>query len=434
MAEFEQKKIGLGLLGLGTVGSGVVKILQSEGRAIEEKTGLKIAVRKICVRSLSKKRAASVSRSILTTRAKDVIQDPSVDIVVELMGGIHPAKDLLLQAMENGKQVVTANKALLAEQGEEIYRQASRHSRLLGIEASVCGGIPIVQALRDGLASNNISQFLGIVNGTCNYILSAMSQRGIDFENALTEAQAKGYAESNPALDIDGVDSAHKLAVLARLAFRSHVPFDSISVEGIRHLSAVDLGYAAELGYVVKLLAIGKKMKNGLELRVHPTLLPFDHPLAAVRDVYNAVFLHADQAGDQLFYGRGAGSLPTASAVMSDVIDISKKIATHAAYRSVEAKPFKHLPMLPIDHSISKYYLRFQVADKPGVLGRIAQILGNHEISILSVHQKESHSTRSVPVVILTYEASEKNIQKALQAIDARSDIREKTRVIRVES
>jgi homoserine dehydrogenase len=299
----------------------------------------------------------------------------------------------------------------------------------------VVGDIELfAQALREGLASNNISHFLGIVNGTCNYILTAMSQRGIDFKSALKEAQAKGYAESDPALDIDGIDSAHKLAILARLAFRSDIPFKAIPVEGIRHLSAADIAYAAELGYVIKLLAIGKKMKDGLELRVHPTLLPLDHPLATVRGVYNAVFLQADQASDQLFYGRGAGMMPTASAVMSDVIDISRKIATHSAYRSAEAKPFKRLRVLPVERSVSKYYLRFQVADRPGVLGRIAQTLGDHQISILSVHQKESHRPGSVPVVILTYEASEKNIRKALRAIDARSEIREKTRVIRVES
>ena len=434
MAVHDRKNIGVGLLGLGTVGSGVVKILRSEAKAIEEKTGLRISVRKICVRSLSKKRAVSVPRSILTTRPKELLEDPSVDIVVELMGGIHPAKELLFKAMEEGKQVVTANKALLAEQGEDIYRQAAHYSRQVGIEASVCGGIPIVQALREGLASNNISHFLGIVNGTCNYILSAMSLRNIDFKTALKEAQAKGYAEKNPALDIDGIDSAHKLAILARLAFRSTIPFWAISVEGIRRLSSADIAYAAERGYVIKLLAIGKKMKDGLELRVHPTLLPLDHPLATVRGVYNAVFLQADKAGDQLFYGRGAGMMPTASAVMSDIIDISKKIATHSAYRSVEAKPFKRLQVLPIERSVSKYYLRFQAADRPGVLGRIAQTLGDNQISILSVHQKEAHSAGSVPVVILTYQASEKNIRKALRAIDARGEIREKTRLIRVES
>ncbi len=433
MADVERKSIGLGLLGLGTVGSGVVKILRAEAKSIEEKTGLRISLRKACVRSLSKKRAVAVPRSVLTTRAKDVIEDPSVDIVVELMGGIHPAKELILKAMEDGKQVVTANKALLAEQGEAVYRQAAHYSRQVGIEASVCGGIPIVQALREGLASNNVTHFLGIVNGTCNYILSSMSQRGVSFQQALKEAQAKGYAEADPALDIDGVDSAHKLAILARLAFRSDIDFKRIPTEGIRHLAAADIAYAAELGYVIKLLAIGKKMKDGVELRVHPTLLPLNHPLATVRGVYNAVFVQSDQAGDQLFYGRGAGQMPTASAVMSDVIDISRKIATHSAYRSAEVKPLRHLKVLDVERSVSKYYLRFQAADKPGVLGRIAQTLGDNGISILSVHQKESHSPDSAPVVILTYEASEKNIRKALRAIDARGEIREKTRVIRVE-
>ena len=433
MPNVKQKNIGIGLLGLGTVGSGVVKILKSESRAIEKKTGLRLELRKVCVRALSKKRPVAVPKKLLTTRAKDVVNDPSVDVVVELMGGIHPAKEIILKAMAQGKDVVTANKALLAEQGEAIFRQAEKFSRQIGMEASVCGGIPIVKAMREGFASNNISHFLGIVNGTCNYILTEMSQRGMDFSYALEEAQSKGYAESNPALDIDGMDSAHKLALLARLAFHSKVPFHSIYVEGIRGVSATDIEYASELGYLIKLLAIGKKMKNGLQLRAHPTLLPLDHPLASVRGVYNAVFVQADQAGDQLFYGKGAGQMPTASAVLSDIMDISKKIAAHAPYRASDTRPLQKLRVLPMDDLVTKYYLRFQVADRPGVLGQLAKALGDNHISILSVHQKET-SARSVPVVILTYEAAEKNIRKALRLIDRHGDVREKTHVIRVES
>lgn len=434
MTNTAKKTVGIGLVGLGTVGSGVVKILRSESRAIEEKTGLRLELKRVGVRSLSKKRSVSVPKRFLTARASEVVNDPSVDIFVELIGGIHPAKELILKAMAQGKQVVTANKALLAEEGEAIYKQAAKYSRQIGMEASVCGGIPIVQAVRSGFASNNISHFLGIVNGTCNYILSEMSQRGTDFEYALEEAQVKGYAESDPSLDVDGFDSAHKLAVLARLAFHSVIPFDKISVEGIRNLSAADIAYAAELGYVVKLLAIGKKMKQGLQLRVHPTLLPLDHPLATVRGVYNAVYVQTDQAGDQLFYGRGAGQMPTASAVLSDILDISKKIATHAAYRTAESRPLQKMRVLPMDDLVSKYYLRFQVADRPGVLGNIAKALGDNHISILSVHQKEAPGRGSVPVVILTYEASEKNVFKALRKIQRHGDVREKTRVIRVEN
>jgi homoserine dehydrogenase len=426
------KTIGIGLLGLGTVGTGVVRILRSEAAAIEEKFGVRLVLRKVAVRSLSKKRAVGVNRGLLTRDAASVVRDPSVDIVVELIGGIQPAKDLIARALRSGKHVVTANKALLAEQGDFVFREAAKHSRELGIEASVCGGIPIIKAIREGLASNHITHFLGIVNGTCNYILSAMSA-GVDLCCALKDAQERGYAERDPKLDIEGIDSAHKLAVLARLAFRRGVAFRSISVEGIESLHELDVEYARELGYTVKLLAIGKKLPQGLELRVHPTLLPNDHPLSSVNGVYNAVFVHGDQAGDLLFYGRGAGMFPTASAVMSDVIDIARRISSHACGQPKSEPPAPAAKVLPIGEIISKYYLRFQAADKPGVLGRIAQTLGANGISILSVHQKESHDPRSVPVVILTYEAREANVRRALKAIDAQRDIREKTVVLRVE-
>lgn len=426
--------IFIGLLGLGTVGTGVYKILRSQAAAIEKKTGVRLVLKKICVRSLSKKRDVTVPRALLTTSPNDLTDDPSIDIVVELAGGIHPAKEFILKALRNGKHVVTANKALLAEQGGDLFREAQKFSKKMGIEASVCGGIPIIKSVKEGLASNNISHFLGIVNGTCNTILSSMSDDKIDFRKALKEARAMGYAEKNPALDINGTDSAHKLAVLARLAFRSEIDFQSIPVEGITGLSEKEIEYAAELGYVIKLLAIAKKTPQGLELRVHPTMLPLKHPLANVRGVYNAVFLHADQAGDLLFYGKGAGMFPTASAVMSDIIDIARRIA---GGRDVplprRSGAMEKAVILPIDNIRSKYYLRFQVQDKPGVLGRLARTLGKNHISILSVHQKESHDAKSVPVIILTYEASEKNLKKAIRAIDADAGVHQKTVVLRVE-
>ena len=303
----KKKTIGIGLLGLGTVGSGVVKILNARAKAIEQKTGLRLELKKVAVKSLAKKRAVYVSRKFLTNRPEKVAQDPSVDIFVELAGGIQPAKSVILKALSKGKHVVTANKALLAEHGEEIFAAAKKNSRRVRYEASVCGGIPIIQSVREGLASDSVSHFLGIVNGTCNFILTLMSKEGKNFSAALKEAQLRGYAEKNPKLDIQGIDSAHKLAVLARLAFRAEIPFKDISVEGIQSLAAADIQYAKELGYVIKLLAIGKKLPEGLELRVHPTMLPLDHPLASVQGVYNAVFVHADQAGDLLFYGREIG-------------------------------------------------------------------------------------------------------------------------------
>ncbi len=429
-----KNEVRLGLVGLGTVGSGVYKILQSKAAAIEKKTGVRLVLKKIAVRSSSRRRAVKVRRSLLTTNAMSVASDPGIDILIELIGGIHPAQSIIRKAFETGKHVVTANKALLAESGEAIFALADRYSCKLGFEASVCGGIPIIKSVKEGLVSNEISHFLGIVNGTCNYILTKMSGKGMDFREALAEAQAKGYAERNPGLDIDGVDSAHKLAVLARLAFGSVIPFKKIHIEGIRKLEKEDIEYARGLGYVVKLLAVAKKQPKGLELRVNPTLLPFNHPLANVRGVYNAVFVHGDQSDDLLFYGRGAGQMPTASAVMSDVVDIARRISLEDRAVTVVPSTLEKKNILPVEETVSKYYLRFQVADKPGVLGIITQTLGKNQISILSVNQKESHRSKSVPVIILTYEAAEKNIRKALKQIHAARAVSRNTTVIRVES
>lgn len=427
------RTIYIGMLGLGTVGAGVFKVLRTESQTLEKKTGIRLVLKKICVRSVSKKRDLRIPANLLTDDPKVLTDDPQIDILVELIGGIHPAKEIILRALKNGKHVVTANKALLAEQGGSIFSQAEKYSKQLGFEASVCGGIPIIQAFKEGLVSNNISHMLGIVNGTCNYILSAMSESSVKFKDALRQAQLKGFAEKEPALDVDGTDSAHKLTILARLAFRTPVDFKTISVEGIKNINEADIAYAKELGYVIKLLAIGKKSREGFELRVHPTLLPLDHPLSNVRGVYNAVFVHGDQAGDLLFYGKGAGMFPTASAVMSDIMDISKKISCSSSLRSSLLRSLSSTKVFPADHISSKYYLRFQIADQPGVLGRIAMELGKNNISILSVHQKESHDSRSVPVIILTYEAKESDLRKALRRIDARRDVSEKTTILRVE-
>lgn len=425
------RTVGVGLIGLGTVGGGVCRILQTRAAQIEKRTGLRLVLRRVCVRSLSKRRDVRVRRSLVTSDWRRVVRDPSVDVVVELIGGLHPAREILLESLEAGKHVVTANKALLAERGDDIFAAARRNGRRIGFEASVCGGIPILKSLKEGLASNEIERFLGIVNGTCNYILSAMSGRGIGFDEALAQAKAQGYAEQDPTLDIDGIDSAHKLAVLARLAFGVAAPLESIHVEGIRRLSSVDIEYARQLGYAVKLLAVGRRTAGGFELRVHPALLPKHHPLAGVDGVYNAVFLHADQAGDLLFYGRGAGRYPTASAVMGDLIEIaafsgSNAPADAASTRAVRARA------LPAGESVNKFYLRFQAVDRPGVLGMIARELGRGGISILSVHQKESHVSRSVPIVILTYDAREKDLRRALARIDARPQIASKTVVMRM--
>ena len=424
--------VNIGLLGLGTVGSGVARILLTQGELLEKRTGVRFVLKRVCAKTISKNIGVRVPKGLLTDDPFSIVSDPSVDIVVELFGGIHPAKELILQAINAGKHVVTANKALLAENGD-VFSKAAKKGCRIGFEASVCGGIPIVKSVREGLPSNQVDHFLGIVNGTCNYILTEMSQRGLDFSEALHQAQEHGYAEQDPALDIDGIDSAHKLAILARLAFRQVVPYKAIHVEGIAKLSAADIEYAAELGYVVKLLAIGKINHGSLELRVHPAMISVNHPLSNVQGVYNAVFLHADHAGDLLFYGRGAGMMPTASAIMSDVVDIGKEVADQNMNGSSAFESLNLAKVLPIGAIRSMYYLRFQVRDKPGVLGRIALALGKNNISILSVHQKESHDPRSVPVIILTYEAKESDLRNALKTIDSGRDVSQKTVVIRVE-
>lgn len=440
-----QRIIGIGLIGLGTVGTGVAKTLQAKAGALAQKTGIRLELRKVCVRSLSKKRSVRIPRALLTRDANDILSDPGIDIVVELIGGIHPAKEILLKAFAAGKHVVTANKALLAEEGKSIFEAAARARRRIGMEASVCGGIPVIQSIREGLVSNEVDQLLGIVNGTCNYILTGMSQRQMSFDAALKEAQAKGFAEKDPGLDVDGIDSAHKLAVLARLAFGADVPFKSISVEGIRKLTPEDISYAYDLGYVIKLLAIGKRSPrqpsadasvadaDGIELRVHPTMLPFGHALSNVWGVYNAVLVHGDLAGDLLFSGKGAGMFPTASAVVSDILDIARNVGATRGLSATLPTVSRPAVVRPLGELVSKFYLRFQVVDKPGVLGRIAQTLGAHHISILSVNQKESHDPRSTPVIILTYEARERDVRKALAEIDSRREISHKTTVLRVE-
>lgn len=427
------KTVNVGLLGLGTVGCGVAKILIEESERIGRKIGSKIVLKKICEKNLKAKRFYHPPKALLTTETNDLIKDPDIDILVELIGGIHPAKEIIEAALKAGKHVVTANKALLAEEGQSLFLTAQKRGRLIGMEASVCGGIPIIKAISEGLIANEILHFFGIVNGTCNYILTQMSEEGLDFDKALGQAQAQGFAEKNPALDIDGFDSAHKLALLAKLSFGAETALDKISVTGIRGLSIQDIEYAKELGYAIRLLAIGKKSRGGIELRVHPTMLPFNHPLSSVRGVYNAVFIHPNHTGDQLYYGKGAGTFPTASAVVSDIVDITKKSSCQPGACCCGEPAASQNRISPMGEISSKYYLRFQVEDKPGVLGKIANVLGKNGISILSVHQKESHESKSVPVIILTYEAREKNLRKALDAIDRLGVTKQKTVMYHVE-
>ncbi len=406
--------VRVGLLGLGTVGTGVARILTEKSADIRRETGLEFRLAGVCVRSKSKKRDIALKGVPVTTDAKSIVRNPDIDQVVELIGGLDPAGALIATALESGKDVVSANKALFAERGLALYKLARKTGRHIGLEAAVCGGIPVIQGIERGLASNRMSRILGILNGTCNYILTEMSRGGKPYPQALAEAQAAGFAESDPTLDVNGTDTAHKLAILARLAFKYEIPYSRIHREGIERITAEDIRYAAELGYTVKLLAIGRREgANQIELRVHPALLESKHLLANVSGVNNAVLVSGDETGEIMFYGRGAGRRPTASAVVSDMIAIAQ-----ARRHNVNNLDPIYSPaaIQPIQAIRSRYYLRFQVLDRPGVFGTLAQMLGKHGISLSSVVQKETHKS-PVNVIILTHRTEESRLEKALAAI-----------------
>jgi homoserine dehydrogenase len=414
------KEIGVGLLGFGTVGAGVVEGLQRNGDMIAERLGVRPVLRKIADLDIVSDRGVSVDADLLTTDAGSVVDDPSVDVVVELIGGCGIAKELVLKALSQGKAVVTANKKLLAEHGREIYAVAEANQADIYFGASVGGGIPVIKALREGLAANRVESIYGILNGTCNYILTCMEHDGLPFDVALKDAQELGFAEADPSLDIDGFDTAHKAVILASLAYGSAVEMSSVSVEGIRGLSKVDLDYALEFGYRIKLLAIIKRDGDQIEVRVHPTLVPLDHMLASVSGVFNAVMVQSDLADKTLYYGSGAGRLPTASTVLGDIADIARNQAADATHRISALPPTgETLPVKPISGSRSRYYLRLMPADNPGVLAQLTGILGAHGISIESVLQKGASVDGHVPVVIITHEALESDMNEAIKEIDA---------------
>ncbi|MFA5156049.1 MAG: homoserine dehydrogenase [Candidatus Omnitrophota bacterium] len=428
------KKINVGIIGFGNVGSGVVKILRERKAFLSAKIGSEINVKKICDKDFSAKRNVSVDKGLLTADAKEIINDPQIDIVVELIGGKHPAKEFIIDALKNGKNVVTANKALLAEDGRELFAVASDRGKSIYFEASVGAGIPIIKSLRQGLVANKFSSVFGIVNGTSNFILSQMSLKNREFAECLKEAKLKGYAESNPTLDIEGMDSAHKLVILTYLCFGKMVSLDDTFVEGISQVSLADVNYAKELGFEIKLLAVAKKEGDELEVRVHPTLLPEEHMLASVGGVFNAIYVSSDLAGELLFYGPGAGQLSAASAVVSDLVDLTQDIKAglfRHTLNIVEDASIKRLRK--IDEFESKYYMRFTAADKPGVLAKISGILAKFNISIASVSQKERLKAQAVPIVMITHVAKERNLRRALEAINRLDVIKEKTVAIRIE-
>ncbi|MGA6993999.1 MAG: homoserine dehydrogenase [Candidatus Deferrimicrobiaceae bacterium] len=433
------REIGVGIIGFGTVGSGTARLLLENADLLRRRVGVPIRLVRVADVDIERDRGVSLPDGLLTTEGAEVVQDPAVHIVVELVGGTGAAREFLLEAIRRGKSVVTANKALLAEHGEEISRAVNSAGVDIGFEASVGGGIPIIRAMREGLAANRINEIYGIVNGTCNYILSRMTDEGKEFSDVLGEAQSIGLAEADPSFDVDGIDSAHKLSILVWLATGGSVPLENIYVEGIRDVSAQDIAFAREFGYTIKLLAIAKQRGIGMEVHVHPTMIPSEHLLATVGGAYNAIYVKGDFVGSSLYYGQGAGKLPTASAVVSDIIEIARNLGKGITGRIPPSGfhnqlPGKGTPVFPFTDVDSEYYLRFQVVDKPGVLSKIAGVLGSHQISISSVIQKGRREESAVAIFIVTHHAKEKDMRAALEETDRLPVVLDRTRMIRIEN
>lgn len=440
------RKVTLGLIGGGTVGGGVYQALKKNGALMGSRLGVKLQIAKVAVRKLKKARAVKMPSSLLTTKWQEVVLDPKIDVIVELMGGVKLAREIVRTALENGKSVVTANKALLAAHGEELFEVAERHGVNLYYEASVAGGIPIIKVLREALIGNRISSIYGILNGTCNYILTRMSREPIDFDGVLREAQDKGYAEAEPSLDVDGHDAAHKTGILASLAYGFWVNQHDVHVEGIRGLSRLDIGFADQLGYVIKLLGVikqpaptngGNKKGNGfqpIQASVYPALVPKGHVLANINDVFNAVFVRGDIVGDTLYCGHGAGQDATASAVLSDIGDAALDLKWETTNRVPAFVPHERSgAVCPMDDVVSRYYVRLNVMDKPGVFARISRILAEADIGISSIIQPEGHGGRAVPVILMIHDASNRRMAEALKRIAKLDAVKGKPVMIRVE-
>lgn len=431
-------EVRLGLMGLGTVGTGVVRLLQRNRRSIEEKLGRRLRLVSVADRDLGRGEGVDLQGVRFIPDPWQVVTDPEVDIVIELLGGTDPAKRLVLEAIARDKDVITANKALLALHGEEIFTAAEGRGVNVGFEASVAGGIPIVRTLKEGLAADRNLAIYGIVNGTCNYILTTMSEKGKEFAEVLREAQEKGIAEADPSFDIDGIDAAHKLTLLAALAFGVRVPFLAVYTEGIRRISQTDIFFAHEFGYTIKLLAIAKETQGAIETRVHPTMIPRRSLLADVGGAYNAIYVQGEALGSSLYFGQGAGMLPTATAVLADVIEVARNRFLEIGPRIPPLGcPWERLRCVPVrsmDELMSEYYLRFMAVDRPGVLAKISGILGAYEISIASVIQKgRSQGEKTVPLVLRTHEARERALKQALEEIDQLSVVEGESVFIRVE-
>jgi homoserine dehydrogenase len=433
------KPVKVGVLGLGTVGGGTVNVLKRNAAEIARRAGREITITRASAKDLSKPRICDTQGIVITTDPYEIINDPEIEIILELIGGAGPVKDMVLKALDNGKHVVTANKSLIALHGNEIFAKASEKGVIVAFEAAVAGGIPIIKAIREGLSGNQIEWLAGIINGTGNFILTEMRDKSRNFAKVLKEAQSLGYAEADPAFDVEGIDAAHKLTILASIAFGIPLQFDKIYTEGISKITPADVKYAEQLGYRIKHLGIARKTPQGVELRVHPTLIPERRLIANVNGVMNAVLVKGDAVGPTLYYGAGAGAEPTASSVVADVIDVVRALTTDPGNRvphlAFQANALVDIPVLPAEQFRTSYYLRLKTEDKPGVLAEVTRILADHQISIEAISQKEPQKNKTtVSIIMLTQITLEKEMNAAIAAIEALTAVTGKVTRIRLET
>ncbi len=432
MQPWDKPRIEIGILGLGVVGSGTVDLLQRNRAEIESKIGLPFHIKRIAVRDIKKPRAVTVDPALLTTHPQEILDDPNIDIVCELIGGVEPAKEYVMRALKNGKQIVTANKEMIAKEGHDLMEEAGRRRLDFQFEGSVAGGIPIIQPMKNALAGNQVQEVLGIINGTTNYILTKMTHEHADFDTVLAEAQAHGYAEADPTSDVEGYDAQYKIAILASIAFTSRVHVTDVHVEGITKIHAADIEYAEELGYVIKLLGVAKRVgADRMQVRVHPALLPKSHPLAATNDVYNAVMIKGDSVGDVMFYGRGAGSGPTGSAVVGDILDVCRNLRCGSTGR-VACTCFENKTVQPIKEVETRHYIRMVVQDRPRVLAAISSVFGDFDINIEAMIQKATMGAQT-DIIWLMHEAPGRSITQALEVIAKLPVVVEVSNWLRVE-
>ena len=426
------EKIKIAILGFGNVGTGVWKILQENKKEIMKRSNFEIEVSKILVKNINKKRDITLPKGILTDNFEDIINDKSIKIVVELIGGCNEAKEFMIRSMKSKRHIVTANKLVIANWSEDLFKIAKDENVLFYYEASVAGGIPIIREINESLTANRIHQIIGIINGTTNYILSKMTNDGISFDQALKQAQEKGYAEANPTSDVDGYDAVYKLAIMASLAFGTKVDYTAIYREGIRNISTLDIEYAKKFGYTIKLLAIAKEVNNKLELRVHPTLIPSSHPMANVNDVFNSIMIKGNAVGELMLYGSGAGDLPTGSSVVGDIISILRSNVNPSDVNCINNKAdFKEI--IKSEENESKFYIRLEIKDKAGVLGGITTIFGENNVSIVSING-DVRNDKYGSLAIITHNSSEKNIKTSLEKIKELEDVNKLESIIRIES